>query len=211
LARAFLDDRGKEALRGAVRAVEERSAAEVVILVRERSGPYLHASLLSGAIAAYLTLWFQLFSPWEYSLLLIQLAPAVAGTAIGLLTSVLPDLQRLLTPGHIRESYVRTKARAAFHDHGVADTRGRTGILVYVSRLEREAEVLADRGVAMPSRRRPGRRPRGPSGRRRGGAGPMPPRSRSPSPPSATCFSPCCHARRATSTNSRTSPPDVRA
>jgi putative membrane protein len=147
LARAFLDDRGKEALRGAVRAVEERSAAEVVILVRERSGPYLHASLLSGAIAAYLTLWFQLFSPWEYSLLLIQLAPAVAGTAIGLLTSVLPDLQRLLTPGHIRESYVRTKARAAFHDHGVADTRGRTGILVYVSRLEREAEVLADRGV----------------------------------------------------------------
>ena len=64
MARAFLDDRGKEALRGAVRAVEERSAAEVVILVRERSGPYLHASLLSGAIAAYLTLWFQLFSPW---------------------------------------------------------------------------------------------------------------------------------------------------
>jgi putative membrane protein len=147
LARAFLDDRGKEALRGAVRAVEERSAAEVVILVRERSGPYLHASLLSGAIAAYLTLWFQLFSPWEYSLLLIQLAPAAVGTAIGMLTSVLPDLQRLLTPRHIREGYVRTKARAAFHDQGIADTRGRTGILVYVSRLEREAEVLADRGV----------------------------------------------------------------
>ena len=147
MARAFLDDRGKEALRGAVRAVEERSAAEVVILVRERSGPYLHASLLSGAIAAYLTLWFQLFSPWEYSLLLIQLAPAAVGTAIGMLTSVLPDLQRLLTPRHIREGYVRTKARAAFHDQGIADTRGRTGILVYVSRLEREAEVLADRGV----------------------------------------------------------------
>ena len=147
MARAFLDERGKEALRGAVRAVEERSAAEVVILVRERSGPYLHASLLSGAIAAYLTLWFQLFSPWEYSLLLIQLAPAAVGTAIGMLTSVLPDLQRLLTPRHIREGYVRTKARAAFHDQGIADTRGRTGILVYVSRLEREAEVLADRGV----------------------------------------------------------------
>ena len=144
---SFLDAQGRQALSDAVRAVEARSAAEVVVLVRERSGPYLHASVLAGAIAAYVALWFQLFSPWEYSLLLIQLAPAVAGTAIGLLTSVLPDLQRLLTPGHIRESYVRTKARAAFHDHGVADTRGRTGILVYVSRLEREAEVLADRGV----------------------------------------------------------------
>lgn len=147
MARAFLDDRGKEALRGAVRAVEDRSAAEVVILVRERSGPYLHASLLAGAIAAYLTLWFQLFSPWEYSLLLIQVAPAVVGTAMGLLTARLPDLQRLLTPRPIREAYVRTSARAAFHDKGVADTRGRTGILVYVSRLEREAEVVADRGV----------------------------------------------------------------
>ena len=57
-----------------MRAVEERSAAEVVILVRERSGPYLHASVLAGAIAAYLTLWFQLFSPFDYSLLLIQIA-----------------------------------------------------------------------------------------------------------------------------------------
>jgi putative membrane protein len=130
-----------------VRAVEERSAAEVVILVRERSGPYLHASLLSGAIAGYLTLWFQLFSPWEYSLLMIQVAPAVVGTAVGLVTTLLPDLQRRLTPKSTRESYVHAAARTAFHDNGIGDTRGRTGILVYISRLERAAEILADRGV----------------------------------------------------------------
>ena len=147
MARPFLDERGKEALRGAVRAVEERSAAEVVILVRDRSGPYLHASLLSGAIAGYLTLWFQLFSPWEYSLLAIQIAPAVIGALIGWLTTALPHVQRWLTPKGVRESYVRTAARAAFHDGGIADTRGRTGVLVYISRLEREAEVIADRGV----------------------------------------------------------------
>lgn len=77
MARPFLDDRGKETLRGAARAVEERSAAEVVILVRERSGPYLHASLLAGAIAGYFTL-----------------DPAVVASAIaalgGLLQPVLP-------------------------------------------------------------------------------------------------------------------------
>jgi len=145
--RTFLDVQGRQALLGAVRAVEERSAAEVVVLVRARSGPYLHASILAGAIAAYVTLWFQLFSPWEYSLLLIQVAPAVVGIAVGALTSRRPDVQRRLTPRPIREDYVRTAARAAFHDSGVADTRGRTGILVYVSRLERGAEVVADRGV----------------------------------------------------------------
>jgi putative membrane protein len=147
LARAFLDDRGKQALRGAVRAVEERSAAEVVILVRERSGPYLHASVLSGAIAGYLTLWFQLFSPWEYSLLAIQIVPAVVGTAVGLLTTLVPEVQRRLTPARMRVGYVQTAARAAFYESGIADTRGRTGILVYISRLERTAEVVADRGV----------------------------------------------------------------
>jgi putative membrane protein len=145
--RTFLDEPGRQALSAAVRAVEERSAAEVVVIVRERSGPYLHASLLAGAIAAYVTLWFQLFSPWEYSLLLIQVAPAVLGIAVGALTSWLPAVQRALTPRHIREEYVRTAARAAFHDRGLADTRGRTGILVYVSRLERSAEILADTGV----------------------------------------------------------------
>jgi putative membrane protein len=130
-----------------VRTVEERSAAEVVILVRERSGPYLHASVLAGAIAAYLTLWFQLFSPFDYSLLLIQIAPALVGVAMGLATTVLPDLQRWLTPPSMRERYLQTAARAAFHDNGIGDTRGRTGILVYISRLERDTEVLADRGV----------------------------------------------------------------
>jgi putative membrane protein len=130
-----------------VRAVEERSAAEVVILVRERSGPYLHASVLAGAIAAYLTLWFQLFSPFDYSLLLIQIAPALVGVAMGLATTVLPDLQRWLTPPSMRKRYLQTAARAAFHDNGIGDTRGRTGILVYISRLERDTEVLADRGV----------------------------------------------------------------
>ena len=144
---SFLDAQGRQALSDAVRAVEARSAAEVVVLVRERSGPYLHASVLAGAIAAYVALWFQLFSPWEYSLLLIQIAPAVVGTAMGALVSRLPNVQRSLTPRRIREAYVGTAARAAFHDGGIADTRGRTGIHVYVSRLERSAEVVVDRGV----------------------------------------------------------------
>jgi putative membrane protein len=147
VAPSFLDDRGREALGRAVRAVEGRSAAEVVILVRERSGPYLHASLIAGIVGGYLALWFLLFSPWEFSLGSIQVGPAVAGLAAALLSSRLPGLQRWLTPRSLREGYVRAAARAAFHDNGIADTSGRTGILVYVSRLERAAEVVADRGI----------------------------------------------------------------
>jgi putative membrane protein len=145
--RSFLDGQGRQALRDAVRAVEGRSAAEVVVLVRERSGPFLHASLAAGIAAGWFALWFQLFSPWEYSLVAIQITPAVVGAAAGVLITRLPELQRLLTPRQILERYVQTAARAAFHDNGIGETRGRTGILVYISRLERGTEVLADRGV----------------------------------------------------------------
>jgi putative membrane protein len=138
MARPFLTDAGKAALLDAVRAVEARSAAEVVVAVRERSGSYLHADLV---------LFYQLFSPWEFSLPLIQVAPTGIGLLVGLATSITPWARRALTPRRTREEMVRTAARATFVEKGVAGTRGRTGILVYVAVLERTAEVVADLGV----------------------------------------------------------------
>jgi putative membrane protein len=148
MSRPFLDAAGKAALLDAVRTIEAGSAAEMVVAVRDRSGFYLHADLLAGFGAAYLTLWFQLFSPWEFTLVSIQIAPAVVGLLVGLATSLVPDLQRRLTPASVRRRFVETAARAAFQEKGVGWTRGQTGILVYLSLLERAAEVVADRGVA---------------------------------------------------------------
>jgi putative membrane protein len=147
MARPFLTDAAKAALLDAVRAVEARSAAEVVVAVRERSGSYLHADLIAGIVAANLVLFFQLFSPWEFSLPLIQVAPTGIGLLVGLATSITPRARRALTPRRTREAMVRTAARATFVDKGVAGTRERTGILVYIAVLERTAEVVADLGV----------------------------------------------------------------
>jgi putative membrane protein len=155
MARPFLTDAAKAALLDAVRAVEARSAAEVVVAVRERSGSYLHADLVAGIVAANLVLFYQLFSPWEFSLPLIQVAPTGVGLLVGLATSITPWARRALTPRRTREAMVRTAARATFVDKGVAGTRERTGILVYVAVLERTVEVVADVGVtrAVPADR----------------------------------------------------------
>jgi putative membrane protein len=147
MARPFLTEQTKAALLDAVRTVESRSAAEVVLAVRERSGSYLHADLIAGIVAANLVLFFQLFSPWEFSLPLIQVAPTGIGLLVGLVTSLTPWARRALTRRRERERMVRTAARATFVEKGVADTRARTGILVYVGVLERMAEVVADVGV----------------------------------------------------------------
>jgi putative membrane protein len=54
---------------------------------------------------------------------------------------------RHLIPSRIRTERVDRAARLAFLEHGLVETRDRTGILLYVSLLERQVEVLADRGI----------------------------------------------------------------
>ena len=50
-------------------------------------------------------------------------------------------------PASARAARVQVGAQAAFFARGVRRTRQRVGILVYISLLERSAEVLADDGV----------------------------------------------------------------
>ena len=46
-----------------------------------------------------------------------------------------------------RTERAHAAARREFFAHGLTGTRGRTGVLVYVSRAERYAEIVADKGV----------------------------------------------------------------
>ena len=145
--RTFLDGAGKAALSAAAQAIEGRSSAEVVVMVRPHSGSYRHADLLLGTLFAWATLWFQLFSPWDFSLESIFVAPVVAAVVTATISSRSPLARRLLTRAEERRSAVLIAARAAFVEKGVGLTIGRTGILVFLSLLERIAVVVADKGV----------------------------------------------------------------
>ena len=147
MARDILSDPEKAALLAAVKDVERRSAAEVVIAFRGRSGSYFEADLIAGILLALFALWFQLFSPWEFSLPAIIVSPAVAGALGAFLSSRAPNLRRLFTSRANRRERVRLGALAAFHEMRVSETRERTGVLVYVSCLERMAVVVPDGGV----------------------------------------------------------------
>lgn len=147
MARDILSDPEKAALVAAVKDVETRSAAEVVISFRGCSGRYLEADLIAGSLLAFLTLGFQLFTPWEFSLPVILGSPVLAGALGALLSSLSPAVRRLLTSDASRRERVRLGSLAAFHDMRVSETRERTGVLVYVSLLERKAAVVPDAGV----------------------------------------------------------------
>jgi putative membrane protein len=147
MTKSFLTDEAKAALTGAIKAVELRTCAEVVIAVRARSGPYLHADVLAGALGGIATLALLLFSPWEFALHYFVIDPIVVGALLGWFASRTSALRRLLTSRKMIDEAVATHARATFFDRGVGHTADRVGILVYVSLLERRAEVVADRGV----------------------------------------------------------------
>ena len=147
MARDILSGPEKAALLDSVKDVERRTAAEIVIAFRDRSGSYRDADLLAGSLLALLTLGFQLFTPWEFSLPVILGSPVLAGAVGALLSSLAPAVRRLLTSAASRRERVRLAALSAFHDMRVSETRERTGVLVYVSLLERTATVIPDVGV----------------------------------------------------------------
>jgi len=144
---AFLAGDGKAALTRAIAAFEAQTAAELVVVVEPRAGHYLHVGVLLGVLGALACLTFLLYGEPSFNLHWFILDPLLVGLLTAYLGSSWPALERALTPLARRDAWVLRAARAAFVARGVADTRGRSGVLCYVAVSERRAVVLADLGV----------------------------------------------------------------
>ncbi len=143
----MLDPALTASLTDAVRELERCSCAEVVVEIRSRSGSYAHADARFASLVALIGLGVLLFSPWTFGAGWVVVDVA-ALWIIGLLAAGKSDLvQRVMTSERERGAQVHLAASAVFHDRGVANTRDETGVLVYLSLLERRMELLADRGV----------------------------------------------------------------
>jgi putative membrane protein len=143
----FFADDGKGALRRAIEAFEAGTSAELVIAVRPTSDRYAHVPALVGGLAALATLAFLLYGEPEFGLHWFLVDPLLVGLAAAWLVRHSHALARVLTPRAWRDEAVLRAAKAGFLDHGVMETRARTGVFVYVSLTERAAVVLADAGV----------------------------------------------------------------
>ena len=142
-----MDESIQKAFLEAIQSVESRSSAEVVVSVRKQSGSYLHADVLFGLTVGVAALAFTLFSEIAFSLNSILVDPLLVGLLAGVLCRQMPRVRRVLTRAAKRNERVQTAAHAVFFERGVRLTTGRTGVLVYVSLLERAAEVVVDKGV----------------------------------------------------------------
>ena len=131
----------------AVRAVESRSCAELVLEIHARSGSYGHADARFGALLAFLSLLAILFLPVVFPPIAIPIDAAVFFLTGHLISSRSSSVRRLMTTKRERAEAVRTRAAALFYERGLANTSGETGLLLFISLLERHGEMIADRGL----------------------------------------------------------------
>ena len=149
---AKFDKAASDAIAQAVREIEAKTDAEVVIVIRARSGSYRQADYLFGAILAFLGLLFILFSPFNFHTYWVPVDVVVLFAIGTFICSRTYLLRRLLTTKTFRANAARQGAAAMFYEAGIANTHAENGMLIYVSLLEEQIEVIADRGVlrAMP-------------------------------------------------------------
>jgi putative membrane protein len=127
-----------------ISAIEDVSAAEIVVAVRRRSHEYRNANLIVGMLVAFAALCAMLFAERTFGLAAILLDPFIVGIAAGALVELLPGVKRVLTTPSRRRHHVQRAARATFVDRGVHATTSRAGLLVYISWLEQQVVLVPD-------------------------------------------------------------------
>src|SRR4030095_11529618 len=145
--RAKFDDTARAALTDCVKKIESTTDAELVLVIRARSGSYRQADYLLGALLSFIGLLFLLFSPWEFHQYWVAIDVALLFVIGSVITSRSNSLRRLLTTDKLRSAAVRTGAAAMFYEAGIANTNAEMGVLIYLSVLERRLELIADRGI----------------------------------------------------------------
>jgi putative membrane protein len=149
-----LTDQEKARISEAVRAAERRTSAEIVPMLVARSGLYRDAQHRTGLALALLVLTGLLMGeamwlPWGWHaanaawLVMATLLAYIIGSWLG---TRAPVIRAVTSTDRLRHK-VQLRAELAFAQHGISQTRERTGVLLMVSLLERYVYVLPDQGV----------------------------------------------------------------
>jgi len=136
-----------EAIERAVGEAERGTAAELIVVAAARSGSYWDVALALGAAFALLVLLIALFAPTTFRPIAVAVEIPLAFALASWLAHRTPGLMRALVPAARRRKHVERAAAEHFLAEAVHGTRGRTGLLVYLSLLEEQVALVPDLGL----------------------------------------------------------------
>jgi len=136
----------------AVRKAELKTSGEIVPIVYNKCSntSFVFPILFLFTFMVWHTFqdWYFPVNFWEGNLFLqLGLPPVVLGL-ISFFLSRWMAVQRLLVPKSRREKVVRDRAELEFYRCGISQTKDQTGILLFVSLMERYSVVLADKSIS---------------------------------------------------------------
>ncbi len=143
----FFTAEEKERLKATVHEVESKTIGEIVVMVVDHSDHYIEAEVLGGILLGSLlsliaTLLYFHSSIWSYvPLSFLFFFPC------RFLFQRVDILKRLFIGIRKKEEAVRLRAERAFFERGLYKTKKNTGVLFFLSLLERKVWVLADKGI----------------------------------------------------------------
>jgi putative membrane protein len=136
----------RERIEATIAEIEQRTAAELVVVNADACAHYYEIKLGYALLIAFAagaaghTIW----PDWGVPVILwLQLGAAIATV---LLCSI-PVVLRRVVPRRLMQQHVEQRAELAFLEHGVFATRDRTGVLILVSTLEHRVALLGDEGI----------------------------------------------------------------
>lgn len=142
----------RDRIAAAVRAAEGKTSGEIVPYVVERSDNYEDAAWRAALLFAFaalgaLVLLRRFTSFWFPDFLTIAFVIVVASGVGFLSANLVPALTRIFAGRELLDLRVSQRAAEAFIAEEVFNTRDRTGILLFISLLERRVLVVGDAGI----------------------------------------------------------------
>ncbi len=143
----FFTDQEKKRIADATHQAELRTSGEIAVMVTASSDSYRDAEIIGGIVFGSITafaLTEMLFNAqiWYYiPLSILFFFP------FQLLTRHLPLLKAVFIGPGRRQETVAQRALKAYYEKGLYRTRDNTGILFFISILERKVWILADKGI----------------------------------------------------------------
>lgn len=150
-AKNFITDSDMGLISDAVKAAEKKTTGEIVPMIVHRSSVISHVPLISTMLILIVLLVLEVpqwdwFSAMNAYWLLLVVAIVVYGVCAFL--TRMDWFQRIFTAKRDQQIQVEERALIEFYQQSVGKTAEKTGILIFISAMEKRAVILADEGIA---------------------------------------------------------------
>lgn len=147
----YLSDLDIQKIETAIEEAERHTSGEIVPVIVRRSSAIGHIPLLlTLSLIFQISVIAALFWPAAFVAPVVYFWPLIWITLYvisGLLTR-LKSVQRFFVPNEDEEWQAFQRAKLEFYENKVYRTQEGTGILIFVSVMERKALILADKGIS---------------------------------------------------------------